>query len=189
MMRVADRLRGITAAVALVGLGAVASPASAAVITPDQWYGFTWSGALPAGTTGQLTFAAFTPIANPGASPWTFNIAEPTNLFVVDGFNSGDQFEAFNFGASLGVTSLVPLGEVECVGGNDPITCLADPRFSSGVFLLVPGNYSLTIQTVSGLETGGSWFGFQPASVPEPGSLGLLALGAAAAIARRRIRR
>lgn len=185
-MRLLDRRCRLAVLGSLLAVFATSTPAAATPITPSGWYGFEWGGTLPVGTSGAATFAEFTPVANPGGSPWTFTLTDPTNLVVVDGFLSSDRFEAFNFGVSLGLTSLVAAGEGECAGGNDPLTCLADSRFSSGVFLLAPGNYQLTIQAVAGLTSGGSYFGFQSVSVPEPASIALLAIGAAGALVRRR---
>ncbi|MGC4050574.1 MAG: PEP-CTERM sorting domain-containing protein [Paludibaculum sp.] len=114
-----------------------------------------------------------------GPAPWTFVApAGGAVLTVTDAFFSGDRFEIFDFGSSIGLTS-VPLDNIDC--GDDPVPCLATAGVSSGIFNLAAGNHSLTISpTIS--NGGGSGYllvDVPLASVPEPGSWLLVGLGLA----------
>ena len=104
---------------------------------------------------------------------------------MVDGFHSGDQFQVFDFGVSLGLTSSVASGVDGCSGGNGPIHCLADSRFSNGSFSLGAGSHSMTISTVAGETSGGAWFEVA-SGVPEPYSFLLVGLGLGLIAWRRR---
>ena len=79
--------------------------------------------------------------------PFTFTHGSPTTLSVTDDSLKGDQFEVFDFGSSLGVTSLVPK-----VGGSDsglgPDAAFADPTYSHGTFSLAAGAHSLTLRAI-----------------------------------------
>jgi hypothetical protein len=167
-------------------LGAFAGP-----VNLDQWYGFAWSGtALPLATYGYDTASADASVLNPGDSPWTITLTAPAYLVLVDGYSSGDRFEAFDGAVSLGLTSLVAAGAQECAGGDGPIHCLADNRFSSGSFLLGVGDHSLSITTVSGSTSGAAWFEVDEvdAGIPEPSTLSLVGLAGFAILAWRRQR-
>jgi hypothetical protein len=195
--RHAGRLRRrLTPLLAIVCLF-ICRPAAAGPISFDDWleFGFTdvgipATGCDPNDPGGPFCIPSFgTPTEFLDAPPWTFSAPAGATLSVTDAFQSGDQFEIFDFGSSLGLTSLpVAGGGIDC--GDDPVPCLATPGISSGVFALVAGDHSLTIvPTLSG--GGGSGFlrvVAEAAAVPEPGTLALLssALGVAAAYRRRR---
>ena len=93
------------------------------------------------------------------APPWTFSCAASgCSLKVTDAFNYGDQFEVFDFGVSIGTTSVVPLPPIageQCGTGNlsplgtDPDVCFADPLSSSGIFFLASGAHSITITQIA----------------------------------------
>jgi hypothetical protein len=89
--------------------------------------------------------------------PWTFWApAGGVQLTVTDVWNSGDIFEVFDFGVSLGTTSSVTTGHL-C--GSDPAICVLDPLMSSAVFVLGPGNHSITIKpTASPYNIGAAYF-------------------------------
>ena len=81
------------------------------------------------------------------------------------------------------------LGSLACAGGNDPLTCLVDPLYSSGTFLLGPGSHSISITVLNGVDGGGgAWFGFEAPSgaVPEPATTALVGLGLLGLAAWRR---
>ena len=163
----------------------IAVPASATAILPGVWYGSIWSGPAPAtlGAGSSGTGPAGTAFFDPGAGPWTVTVVGGGySLLVVDCCASGDRFEVFDFGSSLGLTSASAPGATFC---DDPVLCLADPGFSQGSFPLADGSYSFSITTVSGSQSFGEAF-FTVAAVPEPGTLGLVFLAGSALLAFRR---
>jgi hypothetical protein len=170
--------------------------AMAGPIAGDTWYEFGFSdpfvpatGLDPADPAGPFGIpSSGTPTVFLDAPPWTFLApAGGSTLIVTDAFIAGDRFEIFDFGSSLGLTS-VPVGTADC--GDDPVPCLADPNISKGSFALAAGNHSLTIVPVSSPGGGGSAYflvsGVQP--VPEPGTILLFGLGLGAVWAGRRRR-
>jgi hypothetical protein len=170
----------------------VVTPAQAGPIPPDTFLQFASSqagipatGCDPADPAGPFCFSSSgTPTSPLDAPPWTFT--GPGLLTVTDVFESGDQFQLFDFGVSLGLTS-VP-GTSDC--GDDPVPCLADPAMSKGTFALGAGPHSLTLTAV--LAPTDSATGYLIVTLPEPGTLSLSVLfGVAAFVSgtRKRSRR
>jgi hypothetical protein len=170
--------------------------AIAAPITSGVFFEFGFSapgvpatGCDPADPSGPFcipssgTLTQFAP-----APPWTFLAASGATLTVTDAFFSGDRFQIFDFGASIGLTS-VPSGVADC--GDDPVVCLATSGMSNGTFALGAGTHSITIVPSLSPDGGGSAY-FRvdgaTAAVPEPTSLLLLLSGVALSVgaARRR---
>jgi hypothetical protein len=171
------------------------APASAGPIPFDEWlqFGFTETGTPatgcdPADPAGPFCVpSSGTPSTFLDAPPWTFTASGAgATLRITDAFFSGDRFEIFDFGVSLGLTSL-PTLDVDC--GDDPVPCFANAAMSTGLFALAAGNHSLTIVPVAALDGGGSGY-FQvegtAAVVPEPATLTLLATGLVLSVRRRR---
>lgn len=106
--------------------------------------------------------------------PFTFNSASPVRLDVTDDFNPGDQFEVFDFGASIGMTTLVAQGSDVELG---PEAAFNDPLRSSGSFFLAPGNHSITIAAIVNPFNGGRGY-LRALTIPEPSSIviGVLAM-------------
>jgi hypothetical protein len=118
------------------------------------------------------------------APPWTFTAPSVgATLIVTDVLLAGDRFEVFDFGTSLGLTSL-PSTASDC--GDDPVVCLADPNISSRAFNLAAGNHEITIYSVTdGLATGYLTVN----AVPEPSTSTLLIAAALGIFALQRRRR
>jgi len=168
----------------LVGLAlACAKPASASPITIGAWeqFGFGVAGDPAQGCDPDdpASFFCFgsssTPTSFLSAPPWTFLApASGASLTVTDVFEAGDRFEIFDFGSSLGLTSL-PVGSDDC--GDDPVVCAATAGVSHRVFSLASGSHSLTIiPTLSPGELGAGYLRVdaQTSPVPEP-NIGILA--------------
>lgn len=171
-------------ALAAALLLATASGASAGVINADTWYEFAFSdpgvaatGCDPADPAGPFCISSSgTPTTFLDAPPWTFVApAGGTVLQVTDAFQSGDRFEVFDLGVSIGLTS-APLATAVVDCGDDPVVCLATAGMSTGTFALGAGAHSITLVAVLSPNGGGAGYLQIGAAtnVPEPGALALL---------------
>jgi hypothetical protein len=153
-----------------------------AVTVGGGWQGFNWSGAAPVDSSD---------------NPFTFTLAAPGYLTVIDCFYDGDQFEVRNGTTLLGTTS-VPANNHQTY--TDPNVCAAFPAWSSGSFPLAAGTYSINIRVIAeatGFTSGTGYLRVDntqyPLANPIPvlGWVGLgalaLALGAAAIFVLRRV--
>jgi hypothetical protein len=174
--------RALKVFLAALGIAFCGATARADPINIGQWYTFGFSGAGGDPLISGVGFVIGQRSVAIGDAPWTFDCLSTTHckLVVTDGFLSVDQFELFDFGVSLGLTSAPTPGD-NC--GNDELACLADADFSHGVFVLAPGPHSITGIHTLGIPGAGFLI-----VMPEPGTL--LLLGAALlgfATLRRRI--
>jgi PEP-CTERM motif len=160
-----------------------AAPVCAGPIPFDSFleFGFTDAGTPATGCSpadpgaASCTPSSGTPTQFLDAPAWTFQApAAGATLRVTDAFLIGDQFQIFDFGASLGLTS-APVGSGDC--GDDPVPCLANPNVSQGSFALLGGPHSITITPTLSPFGGGAAYLQAQAQVPEPGSLTLMASG------------
>ena len=71
------------------------------------------------------------------------SLTAPAYLKVVDVGFSGDRFEVYANGVSLGTTS-APVDAGNADQGLDFDAAFVDSRWSQGVFALQPGNYTIT---------------------------------------------
>ena len=173
---------------------AIVAPANAGPILLGEWEEFGFgaagtpaTGCDPADPAGGFCIpSSGTPTTFLDAPPWTFLApVQGAVLIVTDAFLAGDRFEVFDFGLSIGLTSL-PSGSADC--GDDPVPCLSTPGVSNGSFVLTSGNHSLTITPTLSPDGGGAGY-LRVDAVPEPGAMILLAGGLAAiSLSRRRLR-
>lgn len=122
--------------------------------------------------------------------PYTFHASGPVILLVTDAFLRGDRFEVFDFGISLGLTSLP-------AGGGSPLTdnpnvAFGNPDYSFGSFGLGAGDHAITFATVDNPHGGGRGYlrvdtDRRTTSVPDSGSsLAMAAFGGVALMGARR---
>lgn len=170
-----------------------ASPAFASPITIGDplWYEFSWYGspvargcapADPIALTCEPSSAGNSQSA--AAPAWTFTALTSAVFTITDAYVAIERFEVFDFGTSIGLTSaIVPSFTNNC--SSDPVVCLADGRFSHGVFSLSPGAHSITIAQLLPSVGGAAYF--RVTAVPEPSTMLMVGAGLLA-IARRRRR-
>ena len=213
----------LLAGVSVVALGAASVPADAAAIVANQWYTghFTgipsplFAGAYSLGTNGPiLPTGVANAIAAPGSTtaPFSLTITLPNGgyLTVTDVEDSGDQFAMDVNGApataAVGNPSGLTPGGQQAVGDETSVpvpnaaycsenisTCLSNPDFSSGTFLLPAGTDTITGTFLGVIGDGDMDLIVEPAATtatPEPATLSLLGAGLAAfgLIGRRRRR-
>src|SRR5215510_8961171 len=107
------KLCRMLAVVVFLAIGC-AVPANADPVNLNTFYQFAFSdpgvqatGCDPADPAGPFCISSGgTPTQFAPAGPWTFSSPAAVLLTVTDAFSAGDQFEIFDFGISLGLTSL-----------------------------------------------------------------------------------
>ena len=166
---------GLLLLMAMFAVGAT-SAAYADTVAVDQVYNFAFgipafgSSFAASGLNGPDSIAAPFP-------PWTFTLPIGGTLTVIDGFQSGDQFNVTDSGVSLGDTS-VPILGANC--GFNFAACLSNPDMSIGVFALGSGTHAIDGTAIAMPFGGGTaFFEVTPnvSPVPAPAALPLFATG------------
>lgn len=161
-------MRPLKKAVLALGLSLAASTALAGTpVATDTWY---WFDAYSDVTDAPWVDENYDPLE------FDVTLARAAVLLVVDNGYTGDRYEVFANGVSLGLTS---------VPGNAGDTFLfdfddaaADQRWSHGEFVLAAGTYSITGRAVSfAPDTFAASGGLMLTPVPEPGTFALLGAG------------
>jgi hypothetical protein len=132
---------GVAALAAALSLQAHATTAS---LPADQlWHSFDVDDTVAAG--GSL---GWIDIADNSFLSFTFTLAVPAFIKIVDGGFAGDVFQVSDNGVVLGTTS--PATDTFAIDFSLPATqagfdsAFADARFSSGTFLLAAGSHDIT---------------------------------------------
>ncbi|MGH7025195.1 MAG: PEP-CTERM sorting domain-containing protein [Caulobacteraceae bacterium] len=176
-------------AAAAAALGVIAVPALADNIVQGVWYS-AYFGETGSPVTGPGANVGTNPsgVLAPAGTTWTITLGSAESLTVVDVEDSGDQFQIFDNGASLGNTTNPTVGDSvgECIS-----CALANTDFSRGVFYLGPGTNVINMTFLGSIGTGDVDFyvGAPQTGVPEAATWALMLAGFAGLGAALRGRR
>jgi hypothetical protein len=164
--------RSALLAVALTALTAL--PSAAVTLVPNSgWLKFSF-GDVGSSRSGE---------------PYTFTLSNDSTLKVTDAYRTGDRFQIFNSGSSLGFTSLPIASAVDARDDYD--LSYSDARWSSGTWVLGAGSYSITgLTTVSPFGGGDGALmvssGVPGVPIPAAGLMLLTGLAGFAGLRRKR---
>jgi hypothetical protein len=146
-------------AITLFGLFSLSSVSAATLTADSGWSTFTFDGA---GSSWDDTF--------------TFTITQASTLTVTDGYLAGDIFEVFLNGVTLGLTSPTSDTTSQIYGNYD--TAAADSRWSTGVWNLLAGTYTVSgFSNTSPHGSGTAALRLDTTPVPVPAAAWLFASG------------
>lgn len=173
-----------------LGLVAQAQASTISLSADNQWNEFSVDDFSSISTGVEWIDTSNSNSLNFGtANTYQFTVASGYKGFlsVVDAGFAGDRFQVFNNGQSLGLTSLTS-NSIDYSNNFD--SNLLDANFSSTVFELAAGTYSITGELASTLQPFNATNGalkLEVAAVPLPGALGLFLGGMSLlALVRRR---
>lgn len=130
------------------GYGAsVPIPPTSTTLIDGVWRTFMWSGVNVFNNEGAYAFSSSNSVL----------------LKITDCYLDGDQFEVFDNGVSLGVTSTPTDDGYNFSGSYDD--AFVNSKFSHGSYVLPPGSHSITIKTIAcatGYTSGGAGIQFSP---------------------------
>ena len=131
---------------------------NAAVIAPDSgWHVFN-----------------FGDVGSPFSTTYDFTLTQASILTVTDAYLSGDRFEIFSGATSLGLTS-TPTSTGDQIN-NDFDFAASDDRWSTGVWALLAGTYTISGITIdSPFQGGGAALRVDTSEVPVPAAMFLFA--------------
>ena len=170
------------AAVAIIAVSLAAHATTTALSTPGQWYEFDVADGL-----SQSFGTEWIDYVDGSALSFTFSIAAPAQLRVVDAGFAGDTFSISLNGAAYTTSAVAPVVYAQStpnVGLNFD-AAWADPTYSRGTWLLsAPGTYTLTgslAQSVTDANgpLNATVGAVMLAPVPEPTTWALLVAGLA----------
>ena len=177
--------RMIGPALVLAAICAVPAHAETVDLTPDgAWYQFDVDGNFDS-SLGFIDLVG-------DVLSFSFTTTTLTRLDVVDTGFSGDLYELFDNGVSLGFTSSAVNDANNNIGFNTFDAALANSNYSRGFFELAAGTHTITGRLSQSVvdpsfgELNASSGGLRVSPVPLPASLPLLLSGAGLIAAFRR---
>lgn len=185
------KLNNIIALAFTLGLGLTAQAnATEFNITADgQWHEFNVDdfSAISGGTEWIDFLDSNSPNFGSQLSfTFTIDSGHQGKLTVVDGGFAGDRFQVFSSGQSIGFTSTTSNSTDYSV---DFATNLANSNFSSCIFTLAAGTYTITgklFETLQPFNATNGALKLETAAVPVSGAFGLFASAIALLASRRR---
>lgn len=195
----AVRASFLALALAAASFGAQASLIN--LSADGQWH--TFSVAEDVSTAGATAWIDNGDASGPQGSALSFSFTiaagQIGTLSVTDAYAQGAVYQVFSNGASLGLTSSVPVA-IDLLGSANPEDAFVSSDYSHAVFTFSEGSYTVTGALVQAVQLDNAAFNFDggalkldvaAAAVPEPSShaLVLAGLGLVAAVRRGTARR
>ena len=113
-------------------------------------FSFSANAATLTADSGWSEFS-FANVGNAWSDSFTFTITQSSKLTVTDGWQSGDVFEVFSNGTSLGQTSAAPTNKFPIITDYD--VAALSPDFSTRIWTFLAGTYE-----ISGIAVASPWW-------------------------------